>query len=82
MSTEFPSKNAIARTWHVVDAEDQVPFLRLDLEDRPERRQQADEHDLAPALADPISPAILAPSFIGELSLCLWLLAKGVDTKK
>ena len=24
MSTEFPSKNAIARTWHVVDAEDQV----------------------------------------------------------
>ena len=24
MSTEFPSKNAIARTWHVVDAEGQV----------------------------------------------------------
>src|ERR1700674_1039778 len=24
MSTEFPSKNAITRTWHVVDAEDQV----------------------------------------------------------
>jgi large subunit ribosomal protein L13 len=24
MSTEFPSKNGIARTWHVVDAEDQV----------------------------------------------------------
>ena len=24
MSTEFPSKNAIARTWHVVDDEDQV----------------------------------------------------------
>jgi len=24
MSTEFPSKNEIARTWHVVDAEDQV----------------------------------------------------------
>ena len=24
MSTEFPSKNGITRTWHVVDAEDQV----------------------------------------------------------
>src|SRR6266478_5788250 len=24
MSTEFPSKNAITRTWHVVDAEGQV----------------------------------------------------------
>src|SRR5258708_19954343 len=24
MSTEFPSKNEIARTWHVVDAEGQV----------------------------------------------------------
>ena len=24
MSTEFPSKNGIARTWHVVDAQDQV----------------------------------------------------------
>src|SRR5438132_2931281 len=24
MSTEFPSKNDITRTWHVVDAEDQV----------------------------------------------------------
>jgi large subunit ribosomal protein L13 len=24
MSTEFPSKNAITRTWHVVDAQDQV----------------------------------------------------------
>src|SRR5262249_9347338 len=24
MSTEFPSKQAITRTWHVVDAEDQV----------------------------------------------------------
>ena len=24
MSTEFPTKSAIARTWHVVDAEDQV----------------------------------------------------------
>ena len=24
MSTEFPSKNAITRTWHVVDAENQV----------------------------------------------------------
>jgi hypothetical protein len=29
-----------------------------------------------------ISPAILVPCLIGELSLCLWLLVKGVDLPK
>ncbi|MDN3921217.1 DUF4386 domain-containing protein [Roseateles violae] len=34
---------------------------------------------LAPALADALFPAILAPAFVGELALALWLLIKGVD---
>lgn len=33
---------------------------------------------LAPATADRTSLAFLIPSFIGELSFCLWLLFKGV----
>jgi len=33
----------------------------------------------APTLADLITPAILIPPFIGELSLCLWLLIMGVN---
>ena len=33
---------------------------------------------LSPAVANRLFPAILVPSFIGELSLCLWLLVKGV----
>ena len=33
----------------------------------------------APALANLILPAILLPSLIGESSLCLWLLLKGVN---
>jgi len=37
---------------------------------------------LAPAFANRIFPAILLPSFIGELSLCLWLLVKGVNMSK
>ncbi|MEP6514247.1 MAG: DUF4386 domain-containing protein [Parafilimonas sp.] len=37
---------------------------------------------LAPTFADMISPAILVPAFIGELSLCLWLLVKGVNVPK
>jgi Domain of unknown function (DUF4386) len=37
---------------------------------------------LAPALADRLFPAILIPSFIGEASLCLWLIVKGVDVGK
>jgi hypothetical protein len=37
---------------------------------------------LAPRFADLIFPAVLIPSFIGELSLCLWLLVKGVNVSK
>ena len=37
---------------------------------------------LAPSFANTIFPAILIPSFIGELSLCLWLLVKGVNATK
>jgi hypothetical protein len=37
---------------------------------------------LAPALADKLFPAILLPAFIGELSTCVWLLVKGVNTSK
>jgi hypothetical protein len=37
---------------------------------------------ISPTFADLISPAILLPSFIGELSLCLWLLVKGVNVPK
>jgi hypothetical protein len=33
---------------------------------------------LSPSFADKLFPAILAPAFIGELSLCLWLTFKGV----
>lgn len=34
---------------------------------------------LAPAVARVISPAILLPPLVGETSLCLWLLVKGVN---
>jgi hypothetical protein len=37
---------------------------------------------LAPALANRMFPAILLPAFIGETSLCLWLLVKGVDLEE
>ena len=37
---------------------------------------------LSPAFANMISPAILLPAFIGELSLCLWLLVKGVNVSQ
>jgi hypothetical protein len=37
---------------------------------------------IAPAFADRLFPAILVPSFIAELSLCLWLLVKGVNVTK
>lgn len=37
---------------------------------------------LAPALAGRMFPAILIPSFVGELAVCLWLLFKGVDRAK
>lgn len=34
---------------------------------------------IAPTFADMLFPAIMIPSFIAELSLCLWLLVKGVN---
>jgi len=34
---------------------------------------------LSPAVAAALSPAILIPAFVGELSLCLWMIVKGVD---
>ena len=37
---------------------------------------------LAPAVANRLFPAILVPAFIGEVSLCLWLLVKGVNVEK
>ncbi len=37
---------------------------------------------LAPSLAEKIFPGILLPAFLGELSTCLWLLVKGIDTQK
>jgi hypothetical protein len=37
---------------------------------------------LAPSFADRIFPAILIPAFVGEASLCLWLLVKGVNVEK
>ncbi len=37
---------------------------------------------LNPNFASRIFPAILIPAFIGELSLCLWLLVKGVNVEK
>jgi hypothetical protein len=37
---------------------------------------------LAPDFENRIFPAILVPSFIGELSLALWLSLKGVDVAK
>ena len=37
---------------------------------------------LSPNFADRIFPAILIPAFVGETSLCLWLLVKGVNVKK
>ena len=37
---------------------------------------------LAPTFAGWIFPAILVPAFVGEASLCLWLLVKGVNGEK
>lgn len=37
---------------------------------------------LVPTFASMIVPAILVPAFIGELSLALWLLMKGVNIEK
>ena len=37
---------------------------------------------VAPAVASRLFPAILLPAFVGELSLCLWLLVKGVNVER
>ena len=37
---------------------------------------------LAPAVANRLFPTILVPAFIGEASLCIWLLVKGVNVEK
>jgi Domain of unknown function (DUF4386) len=37
---------------------------------------------LAPTFANQIFPAVLVPAFIGEASLCLWLLVKGVNVQR
>ena len=37
---------------------------------------------LAPALANRLFPTVLLPAFLGEASLCLWLLVKGVNAEK
>jgi hypothetical protein len=37
---------------------------------------------LAPSVAARLFPGILIPAFIGETSLCLWLLIKGVNLEK
>jgi hypothetical protein len=37
---------------------------------------------LVPTFANRIFPAVLVPAFIGEASLCLWLLVKGVNVPK
>lgn len=37
---------------------------------------------LAPTFANRLFPAILLPAFIGEVSLCFWLLVKGVNVAK
>lgn len=34
---------------------------------------------LAPSLATWLFPGVLVPAFIGEMSLCLWLMVKGVN---
>ena len=37
---------------------------------------------LAPSFAAAIFPGVLVPAFIGELSICLWLIVKGVDERQ
>lgn len=37
---------------------------------------------LAPDFANRIFPAVLIPAFVGEASLCLWLIVKGVNVEK
>ena len=37
---------------------------------------------LSPPFANALFPMILVPCFIGESSLCLWLIIKGVDVRR
>jgi len=37
---------------------------------------------LAPSLANQVFLVIMGPAFVGEATLCLWLLLKGVDVEK
>ena len=37
---------------------------------------------LAPSVAASIFPGVLIPAFVGELSLCLWLIVKGVNMRQ
>ena len=37
---------------------------------------------LNPSFANRLFPAILLPAFVGEVSLCLWLLFKGVNVQR
>ena len=37
---------------------------------------------LVPTFADRLFPVILIPAFVGEMSLCLWLLVKGVNEQR
>lgn len=37
---------------------------------------------LAPAVANMLFPAVLVPAFIGETSLCVWLIVKGVNVAR
>ncbi len=37
---------------------------------------------VAPTVADRLFPTILLPAFVGEASLCLWLLVRGVNGEK
>jgi len=37
---------------------------------------------LAPSFATAIFPAVLLPAFVGELSVCLWLIVKGVNLQQ
>lgn len=37
---------------------------------------------LAPGIAGRLFPVILIPAFVGEASLCLWLLVRGVNAEK
>jgi hypothetical protein len=37
---------------------------------------------LVPSLADAIFPGVLIPAFVGELSLTLWLIFKGVNLER